>query len=126
MDSVVGKTCPFCQFPVKSGDEVQVCSQCEIPHHAPCWRDNGGCTTFGCCGLAAVSRGSAVATKKGVPETSSGESWLGVIFVVIAVMVLGPWLLSIVLPLVGISLAIFGVVAILGTVVDAVSGPRRR
>lgn len=63
MDSAVGKTCPFCQFPVKAGDEVQVCSRCGIPHHASCWRENGGCTTFGC-------RRLALDASSGVPDTT--------------------------------------------------------
>lgn len=25
-----------------------VCPACNIPHHAECWRENGGCTTYGC------------------------------------------------------------------------------
>ncbi len=44
----IGKTCPFCQTPVKPGVAVTVCPSCGMPHHAECWRENGGCTTFGC------------------------------------------------------------------------------
>lgn len=47
----VGKTCPFCQAPIKPGVSVEVCPMCKIPHHAECWRQNGGkCTTYGCSG----------------------------------------------------------------------------
>ena len=45
---VVGKACPFCQSPIKPGADHVSCSECGIPHHAECWRENGGCTTFGC------------------------------------------------------------------------------
>ena len=45
-----GKTCPFCQFPIKSESNVAVCSECGIPHHPECWQENGRCTSFGCRG----------------------------------------------------------------------------
>lgn len=45
---LAGKTCPYCQAPIKPNVHVHVCDACGIPHHAECWRDNGGCTTFGC------------------------------------------------------------------------------
>lgn len=45
---LAGKNCPFCQTPIKPGSPVHLCGSCGIPHHAECWRENGGCTTFGC------------------------------------------------------------------------------
>jgi len=27
---------------------VHVCPACDVPHHAECWNENGGCTTYGC------------------------------------------------------------------------------
>ncbi len=44
----VGKTCPYCRFPIKAGEAVTVCPECGVPHHADCWQENGGCTTYGC------------------------------------------------------------------------------
>ncbi len=44
----IGKTCPFCQFPLKADSEVLKCPACKVPHHKECWQENGGCTTFGC------------------------------------------------------------------------------
>jgi len=44
----VGKTCPYCQTPLKPHDQAVVCPQCGMPHHRDCWEDNGGCTTYGC------------------------------------------------------------------------------
>jgi hypothetical protein len=49
-DMLVGKTCPYCQFPLQMVDDVSVCDQCGIPHHVECWEQNGRCTTFGCTG----------------------------------------------------------------------------
>lgn len=50
MSDLIGKTCPYCQFPVKGHEELVVCSECGIPHHKDCWNENHGCTTFGCTG----------------------------------------------------------------------------
>ncbi len=44
----IGKTCPYCQFPLKAESEVVECRACKVPHHRECWAENGGCTTFGC------------------------------------------------------------------------------
>lgn len=49
--SIVGKTCPFCQTPIKPESLVEVCGVCGIPHHIECWQANQNkCTTFGCSG----------------------------------------------------------------------------
>jgi len=45
---VVGKTCPYCQTPIKPGASTVICPKCNIPHHKECWEENGGCTTYGC------------------------------------------------------------------------------
>lgn len=47
-EELAGKVCPYCRFPIKAGDEVVICPSCAVPHHADCWRENGGCTTYGC------------------------------------------------------------------------------
>jgi len=44
----IGKTCPYCQFPLKQDSEAVQCPACRVPHHQECWEENGGCTTFGC------------------------------------------------------------------------------
>ena len=50
MSDYVGKVCPYCKTPFKEGDDIVICSVCEMPHHKDCWVDNQGCTTFGCSG----------------------------------------------------------------------------
>lgn len=45
-----GKTCPFCKAPFLKGEAIVICNHCEMPHHLDCWKENGGCTTFGCTG----------------------------------------------------------------------------
>ncbi|MHB9108411.1 MAG: RING finger protein [Armatimonadota bacterium] len=46
----VGKTCPYCQTPIKPNVEIVTCPRCGIPHHRECWEENGRCTTYGCRG----------------------------------------------------------------------------
>lgn len=48
MEDFIGKICPYCKTKIKEGDDVKVCPACNIPHHAECWAENKGCTTFGC------------------------------------------------------------------------------
>ncbi len=48
LNNYVGKTCPYCQFPIKQDSNVVECSDCLTPHHRERWQENGGCTTFGC------------------------------------------------------------------------------
>ena len=44
----IGKTCPYCQFPIKQDSKAVQCPSCKVPHHRDCWEENRGCTTFGC------------------------------------------------------------------------------
>lgn len=46
----IGKICPYCKTKFKEGDDIVVCSICEMPHHKECWIENKACTTFGCTG----------------------------------------------------------------------------
>lgn len=46
----IGKICPYCKTPLAQGDAVVFCSICDMPHHKDCWKENQGCTTFGCTG----------------------------------------------------------------------------
>ena len=50
MENYIGKICPYCKTEIKEGEEIKVCPVCGIPHHAGCWEENKGCTTFGCSG----------------------------------------------------------------------------
>jgi len=52
-----GHTCPFCQTAILPQQPSRTCERCGIPHHADCWAENGGCTTFGC-GSSPVSAAS--------------------------------------------------------------------
>jgi len=39
LSGVIGKTCPYCQTPIKPGEAVVFCSACSIPHHRECWNE---------------------------------------------------------------------------------------
>jgi TM2 domain-containing membrane protein YozV len=41
--------CPYCRTPIEpdSGEQF-LCTGCGTPHHADCFKENGGCTVFGC------------------------------------------------------------------------------
>jgi hypothetical protein len=66
----IGKTCPYCRFPLKPGEQVVTCPACKLPHHADCWTENRGCTTYGCRGVAA-SAPTPVAPMPGGPSVLS-------------------------------------------------------
>jgi len=63
MREYIGKTCPFCKAAFVLGDEIVVCSDCEMPHHKDCWVENQGCTTFGCSGTIQNAGGDTSVTK---------------------------------------------------------------
>ena len=48
MGNYLGKICPYCKTKFIQGDRVIFCPSCEIPHHEECWKENEGCTVFGC------------------------------------------------------------------------------
>lgn len=50
LSDLYGKVCPYCKTVFVPGDEIVVCSECDMPHHKNCWVENRGCTTVGCQG----------------------------------------------------------------------------
>jgi hypothetical protein len=59
-----GKPCAWCRAPLALGEDVAVCTACEVEHHQRCWEDKAGCSTGGCASapldqLAALPIGSA-------------------------------------------------------------------
>lgn len=76
MNDYTGKVCPYCKTAFVPGDEIVVCSQCDMPHHKDCWIENQGCTTFGCLGTikAADNTASSVtATQMSYDDSASGD-----------------------------------------------------
>ncbi len=60
-----GKVCPYCKTEFKEGDDIVVCSICEMPHHKDCWIENKACTTFGCTGTIVGAEQYADAVENG-------------------------------------------------------------
>jgi uncharacterized membrane protein YhaH (DUF805 family) len=48
-------TCPVCGCTVELHDRVTVCPACKIAHHEECWRENKGCSTYGCTKVNALN-----------------------------------------------------------------------
>jgi len=69
-ENSVGKICPYCQSPIKPDSDVIVCPECGIAHHASCWKENDGCTTYGCTGEHVEDTEEEYWREKVVPETS--------------------------------------------------------
>jgi hypothetical protein len=40
-------TCPYCREEVNPSNQI-LCDACQTPHHYDCWKENCGCTVFGC------------------------------------------------------------------------------
>jgi TM2 domain-containing membrane protein YozV len=41
--------CPYCRMPFDETAPPRIfCTACGTPHHEDCYRENGGCTVFGC------------------------------------------------------------------------------
>ena len=77
MNSYIGKICPFCKTEFKDGDDIVVCSSCDMPHHKDCWIENQGCTTFGCMGTIKAADGSSstvTATEITFEDTASSTN----------------------------------------------------
>lgn len=51
-DDDVGRSCPYCRFPLKQAIEAEQCDVCGALHHEDCWSDGDGCAVFGCTGAA--------------------------------------------------------------------------
>lgn len=58
MNDYIGKICPYCKTKFTDGDDIVLCSTCDMPHHKDCWIENQGCTTFGCMGTIKTVDGS--------------------------------------------------------------------
>ncbi len=92
----IGKTCPYCQFPLKADSEVVKCPACKVPHHKECWQENGGCTTFGCretaCQSAVVDRleisFDEFSGRKSAPALTGGVNKLLAVALVLSLLVI--------------------------------------
>jgi hypothetical protein len=74
-------TCPYCRTAIESGTRTVVCPACELVHHADCWEENRGCSTYGCRMAGAVTPRAAARpaaeeqSTKLRPATSRRKVW---------------------------------------------------
>lgn len=68
--SMVGRTCPYCRFPLKEGGDVMVCGECHAAHHYDCWTDNSGCAVLGCTAAPAADTGTHATATQQMPPVS--------------------------------------------------------
>ncbi|MGB7156578.1 MAG: FHA domain-containing protein [Tepidisphaeraceae bacterium] len=47
-------TCSICQWPTTTEDHVTDCPDCGLTFHAECWRENCGCSAYGCAQVNAL------------------------------------------------------------------------
>jgi hypothetical protein len=40
--------CQICLHPIFGYQETQSCPDCKTPYHGECWKEMGGCATYGC------------------------------------------------------------------------------
>lgn len=49
--------CSVCHCSILADEERTVCSACGLPHHADCWKENFGCSAYGCSQVNALKTG---------------------------------------------------------------------
>ncbi len=42
------QTCIICQMAISPGERLKECDRCNSKFHQDCWKENGGCATYGC------------------------------------------------------------------------------
>ncbi|GIW77652.1 MAG: hypothetical protein KatS3mg104_2715 [Phycisphaerae bacterium] len=62
--------CAVCQWPIERGEKTHQCPACGLDFHLDCWRENRGCSAYGC------SQVNALAPKVERPALPSGTSSL--------------------------------------------------
>jgi hypothetical protein len=45
---LAGKECSICQTAIVAGEKVMQCPDCGLPFHDECWKENRGCSAYGC------------------------------------------------------------------------------
>ena len=61
------KRCSICNTQISDFDLFFTCTVCDSPYHEICWKEMGGCATYGC-------KAAAIAEKPPVP-TSVSRGW---------------------------------------------------
>lgn len=59
-------TCAVCQCSLLPDDEWTLCPDCGLPHHTDCWKENFGCSTYGCSQVNALKPGPDIQIASGM------------------------------------------------------------
>jgi len=51
----IGKLCSICGTGILQSDTIVACPVCSQPYHHDCWKEIGGCGTYGCTAAPAVT-----------------------------------------------------------------------
>ncbi|MBF0409984.1 MAG: hypothetical protein HQM10_21755 [Candidatus Riflebacteria bacterium] len=51
-----GKICSICSSGICQGETIVFCRDCKLPYHNDCWKEIGGCGTYGCLSAPAVQK----------------------------------------------------------------------
>jgi hypothetical protein len=54
-----GKSCSICQSGIIAGEHIVFCPDCALPFHEECWKENGGCSQYGCPGAPETPKADA-------------------------------------------------------------------
>ncbi len=59
-------TCAVCQCSLLPDDERTFCPSCGLPHHTDCWKENFGCSAYGCSQVNALKPGPDIQIGSGM------------------------------------------------------------
>jgi hypothetical protein len=58
----IGATCPICQSEIGQNESIVTCTACQQLHHEECWKEVGGCATYGCAKAPEAQKAAPVET----------------------------------------------------------------
>ncbi len=61
LEATGAAVCPICQSGIQPGESTVKCPGCDLVHHEECWKEIGGCGTFGCSQAPAVEKSEQAA-----------------------------------------------------------------
>lgn len=70
--AAAGRLCSICQTSIIAGEKICACPHCALPFHGECWRENRGCSAYGCLGAAKTEQ-KAPAVVEPVSDAWAGE-----------------------------------------------------
>lgn len=66
--STAGKVCSICQTAIIAGEDILTCGHCALPFHVDCWKENQGCSAYGC-------ESAPKTIKPSAPAAAVSDAW---------------------------------------------------